>query len=191
MHSYEYYVASRSLVDQWTVSQSSNWPILFHVEANEAVGEWCPFCLSFVFSPLRWARACRKLKMTDATATVLSQDSCARREYSDQAEAMKLVLILYLSYAVMNAQSLNVAVIGAGASGLAAARILSRNGIQPVVLEKEQSVGGVWDYRVSTPDRPMYRGLRTNLPREIMAYREKPWPTPKGKKRYVECGLRF
>lgn len=106
-------------------------------------------------------------------------------------KAMKLVLILYLSYAVMNAQSLNVAVIGAGASGLAAARILSRNGIQPVVLEKEQSVGGVWDYRVSTPDRPMYRGLRTNLPREIMAYREKPWPTPKGKKRYVECGLRF
>lgn len=82
-------------------------------------------------------------------------------------------------------RSLDVAVIGCGAAGLAAARILSRNGFCPVVLEKEQCAGGIWDYRDSDSERPMYRGLRTNLPREIMAYREKPWPTPQGATRYV------
>jgi len=68
-----------------------------------------------------------------------------------------------------------VAIIGAGAAGLAAARVFSRNGIRPVVFEKESETGGVWDYRANAKDRPMYKGLRTNLPREIMAYREKPW----------------
>lgn len=80
----------------------------------------------------------------------------------------------------MPGRSLDVAVIGGGAAGLAAARILSRNGFCPVVLEKDQRAGGIWDYQGSNPERPMYRGLRTNLPREIMAYREFPWPTPPG-----------
>lgn len=81
--------------------------------------------------------------------------------------------------------ALHVAVIGAGAGGLAAARVLSRNGMIPVVLEKEEAVGGVWDYVTSSDakNKPMYQGLRTNLPREIMAYREQPWVTPTGEKR--------
>jgi hypothetical protein len=71
-----------------------------------------------------------------------------------------------------------VAIIGSGAAGLSAARVFSRQGISPVVLEKEQTVGGVWKYDPdSTKTRPMYRGLRTNLPKEVMAFREKPWPT--------------
>lgn len=77
-----------------------------------------------------------------------------------------------------------VAIIGSGAAGLSAARVFSRQGISPVVLEKEQTVGGVWKYdpddRTTTTaarTRPMYRGLRTNLPKEVMAFREKPWPT--------------
>jgi len=72
-------------------------------------------------------------------------------------------------------ESIKVAVIGGGAAGLAAARVLSRNGIQPVVFEKEVGGGGVWRYIPNSKTLPMYRGLRTNLPREIMAYREKPW----------------
>jgi len=70
---------------------------------------------------------------------------------------------------------LKVAVIGAGAAGLAAARILSRNGIETTVLEKDAEIGGVWSYNPNSATRPMYRGLRTNLPREIMAYREYKW----------------
>lgn len=99
------------------------------------------------------------------------------------------LLIFSSATTIMTVQSLHVAVIGAGASGLAAARILARNGIIPVVLEKEHAVGGVWDYSANDTneqqlkEKPMYRGLRTNLPREIMAYREKPWLTPKEEKR--------
>jgi len=76
------------------------------------------------------------------------------------------------------AAALEVAVIGAGAAGLAAARVLSRNGINPVVFEQSSSLGGVWDYRddeSTKKQKPMYQNLRTNLPKELMAYREKKW----------------
>eukprot|EP00339_Tiarina_fusa_P009715 CAMPEP_0117029412 /NCGR_PEP_ID=MMETSP0472-20121206/21297_1 /TAXON_ID=693140 ORGANISM="Tiarina fusus, Strain LIS" /NCGR_SAMPLE_ID=MMETSP0472 /ASSEMBLY_ACC=CAM_ASM_000603 /LENGTH=448 /DNA_ID=CAMNT_0004737165 /DNA_START=166 /DNA_END=1512 /DNA_ORIENTATION=+ len=68
-----------------------------------------------------------------------------------------------------------IAVIGAGAAGLSTARILSKGGIDPVVLEKEEVSGGVWRYVENSKTRPMYRGLRTNLPKEVMQFREKPW----------------
>jgi len=91
-------------------------------------------------------------------------------------------------------QQPRVAVIGAGAAGLAAARVISRDcGIRPVVFEKEIQAGGIWRYEspftktttTSTSssttrkkkDRPMYKGLRTNLPKELMAFREYPFPT--------------
>ncbi|KAG7361049.1 dimethylaniline monooxygenase [Nitzschia inconspicua] len=81
---------------------------------------------------------------------------------------------------------LKIAVIGAGAAGLAAARVISRSGrpVSLTVLEKDFEVGGIWCYRQQTEDghnptinkaRPMYRGLRTNLPKEVMQYREFPW----------------
>jgi len=72
-----------------------------------------------------------------------------------------------------------VAVIGAGAAGIVTARILSSKGFQPFIFEKEEreknGIGGVWSYEMGATDRPMYRGLRTNLPRELMAFREKKW----------------
>lgn len=70
---------------------------------------------------------------------------------------------------------IKVAVIGAGAAGLVTSRILLKNGIQPTILEKDEEIGGVWNYKKNSKSRPMYRGLRTNLPRELMAYREFPW----------------
>lgn len=79
-------------------------------------------------------------------------------------------------------QSLKVGVIGGGAAGLATARVFSRNGHKPVVLEKDGATGGVWRYTPNSKERPMYSGLRTNLPREIMAYREKSWGSGPGKR---------
>mmetsp|Transcript_47506 Transcript_47506/g.143770 ORF Transcript_47506/g.143770 Transcript_47506/m.143770 type:complete len:557 (-) Transcript_47506:38-1708(-) len=70
---------------------------------------------------------------------------------------------------------LRVAIIGAGAAGLAAARQFQRHGVRPRVFEKDGENGGVWNYVPDDRSRPMYRGLRTNLPREVMAFREKPW----------------
>jgi Flavin-binding monooxygenase-like/NAD(P)-binding Rossmann-like domain len=97
-----------------------------------------------------------------------------------------------------------VAIIGAGAAGLVAARIFQRNNSNMnyhiTVLEADDTIGGVWKYRATTTtamtanddnddhkssiyqqtnmkkkNRPMYRSLRTNLPMEIMAFREMPW----------------
>ena len=65
---------------------------------------------------------------------------------------------------------------------MVAARVLSRQGIRPVILEKDAEPGGVWRHVAGDKTRPMYQGLRTNLPREIMAYREKPWGSGPGKR---------
>ncbi|KAK0586233.1 hypothetical protein LWI29_003219 [Acer saccharum] len=84
--------------------------------------------------------------------------------------------------------SCNVAVIGAGASGIVAARELRREGHNVVVFEKDNQIGGTWVYthRVETdpigldPDREiihssLYCSLRTNLPREVMGYTDYPF----------------
>ncbi|KAL4592486.1 hypothetical protein LXL04_005483 [Taraxacum kok-saghyz] len=85
-----------------------------------------------------------------------------------------------------------VAVIGAGAAGLVAARHLRREGHSVVVFERESQVGGTWIYTNKTePDpigvdqtRPvvqssLYASLRTNLPRESMSLREYPFVAKK------------
>lgn len=70
-----------------------------------------------------------------------------------------------------------VAVIGSGAAGLAAAKAFGRgaHACDVVVFEKDSYIGGVWRHEPKARDRPMYQGLRTNLPKEIMAFREYPW----------------
>jgi len=101
-------------------------------------------------------------------------------------------------------RSLDVAVVGAGAGGLAAARELLKEGHRPVVFEQAGAVGGTWIYDERAVDaRPlgvakgaaaderdrngddaawrdaahgsMYAGLRTNLPREVMGYLDFPF----------------
>nr|XP_046267126.1 flavin-containing monooxygenase FMO GS-OX4 [Scatophagus argus]XP_046267127.1 flavin-containing monooxygenase FMO GS-OX4 [Scatophagus argus]XP_046267128.1 flavin-containing monooxygenase FMO GS-OX4 [Scatophagus argus] len=79
-----------------------------------------------------------------------------------------------------------VAVVGAGAAGLCAARhILSRLNTfaPPVVFELTDNIGGTWCYdeRVGTYDNgqpihsSMYRDLRTNLPKEVMMFPDFPF----------------
>ncbi|AEE33979.1 flavin-monooxygenase glucosinolate S-oxygenase 4 [Arabidopsis thaliana] len=88
--------------------------------------------------------------------------------------------------------SQHVAVIGAGAAGLVAARELRREGHTVVVLDREKQVGGLWVYTPETesdelgldPTRPIvhssvYKSLRTNLPRECMGYKDFPF-VPRG-----------
>ena len=61
-----------------------------------------------------------------------------------------------------------VAIVGAGAAGIVAAVELRRAGMQVVVFEQRAAgVGGVWKHEQGGA---MYRGLRTNLPKEVMAF---------------------
>lgn len=94
-----------------------------------------------------------------------------------------LAIVTILMTLPSTTHTLKVGIIGGGASGLASARVFLREGHSPVVIEKGANIGGVWDYDATgDPSRPMYKGLRTNLPREIMAYREKKWGGGPGKR---------
>ncbi|KAJ4954938.1 hypothetical protein NE237_011721 [Protea cynaroides] len=92
--------------------------------------------------------------------------------------------------------SRNVAVIGAGAAGLVAARELRREGHKVVVYEQGQKVGGTWIYDPNAESDPLgldpsraivqsslYDSLRTNLPREVMGFRDYPFVAKEGKGR--------
>jgi siroheme synthase (precorrin-2 oxidase/ferrochelatase) len=61
-----------------------------------------------------------------------------------------------------------VAIVGAGAAGLAFAHVLCRDGFDVTVYEQNSEVGGVWNYEPGAT--AMYESLRTNLPKEIMSY---------------------
>ncbi|KAF6152992.1 hypothetical protein GIB67_021597 [Kingdonia uniflora] len=89
--------------------------------------------------------------------------------------------------------SRNIAVIGAGAAGLVAARELRREGHKVVIFERDFMLGGTWvfDPRVERdqlgldPSRSvvhssLYYSLRTNLPREVMGFRDYPFVVVKG-----------
>ncbi|XP_073287855.1 flavin-containing monooxygenase FMO GS-OX-like 4 [Primulina huaijiensis] len=84
--------------------------------------------------------------------------------------------------------SRTVAVIGAGAAGLAAARELVLQGHSVVVYERDTRLGGTWAYTPESESNLMgldpmrqivqsslYASLRTNLPREVMGFRAFPF----------------
>lgn len=85
--------------------------------------------------------------------------------------------------------SRHIAVIGAGAAGLVAARELRRQTHTVVVFERSHSIGGTWIYTPDTEsdqlggvDRnrnilhgSLYDSLRTNLPRECMGFLDYPF----------------
>src|SRR5262245_45317267 len=69
-----------------------------------------------------------------------------------------------------------VAVIGAGSSGLAALRALRRQGISVEGFEKGSDVGGVWRYENDNGLSAAYASLRTNVSRRRMQYPSFPMP---------------
>ncbi|MBA3947869.1 MAG: NAD(P)-binding domain-containing protein [Herpetosiphonaceae bacterium] len=73
---------------------------------------------------------------------------------------------------------MRVAVIGAGVSGIAAAKCLLDEGLEPVVYEQGTTLGGVWRYDEALPDGggPAYRGLHTNTSKQTTAFSDFPFP---------------
>ncbi|XP_061362203.1 flavin-containing monooxygenase FMO GS-OX-like 4 [Gastrolobium bilobum] len=85
-------------------------------------------------------------------------------------------------------RSVKVAVIGAGVSGLVAARELRRERHHVVVFEQNDRIGGNWVYDPRTESDPLcvdpnretvhgslYASMRTNLPRALMSFRDYPF----------------
>jgi dimethylaniline monooxygenase (N-oxide forming) len=70
---------------------------------------------------------------------------------------------------------MRVAVIGAGAAGLAAAKALAEVGLRPTVFEESDEIGGLWVYREHGLG-PAYRSLRTNTSKQITAFSDVPFP---------------
>ncbi|KAK3009227.1 hypothetical protein RJ639_014764, partial [Escallonia herrerae] len=90
--------------------------------------------------------------------------------------------------------SKNVCVIGAGPSGLVAARELRKEGQNVVVLEQNHDIGGQWLYDPKVEDEDplgkgttlkvhssMYDSLRLTSPREIMGFTDFPFVVKKGR----------
>lgn len=82
-------------------------------------------------------------------------------------------------------------VIGAGTAGLAAAKRILETGAQVIVFEQTDQLGGTWNYTDAVgKDKygldihtSMYRGLRTNLPKEVMGFPD--FPIPEQKESYI------
>ncbi|KFM65175.1 Flavin-containing monooxygenase FMO GS-OX-like 2, partial [Stegodyphus mimosarum] len=86
----------------------------------------------------------------------------------------------------VNHSRIKVAVIGAGAAGLCAGRhlISEPEKFQFDIFEQQDDVGGTWRYspRVGSDEyglpvhSSMYKNLKTNLPKEVMAFPDFPFP---------------
>src|SRR5678816_97985 len=70
-----------------------------------------------------------------------------------------------------------VAVIGGGASGIAAARCLLAEGFVPTVFEQAPHIGGVWSFDEALPEggSPAYRALHTNTTKQVTAFSDFPF----------------
>lgn len=69
-----------------------------------------------------------------------------------------------------------VAVIGAGAAGLCAARHLLARGVDVVVYELGSCIGGLWVFDNDNGLAPAYQSLHLNSEARVTAYRDFPFP---------------
>ncbi len=142
-------------------------PLLIIINVILSFGSSCCSMISYPFSTFKTFRITTAqamllpalIKMN--TSTSLQQASFASPSSADPRKSIQ-----------------KIAIVGGGAAGLVTARVLSSKGYQPIIFEKElkyENLGGVWSYEPKSKIKPMYKGLRTNLPRELMAFREKKW----------------
>lgn len=69
-----------------------------------------------------------------------------------------------------------IAVIGSGASGLTAVKACLEQGLEPVCLEKDHDIGGLWRYKESPGDASIYRSCVFNTSKELTGFSDFPVP---------------
>lgn len=67
-----------------------------------------------------------------------------------------------------------VVVVGAGMSGLVAAKVLIEHGHSVRILEQSDALGGTWRYDKGSSS--MYQSLTTNLPKHVMSFSDFEYP---------------
>ncbi|RYG65811.1 NAD(P)/FAD-dependent oxidoreductase, partial [archaeon] len=71
---------------------------------------------------------------------------------------------------------MRIAVVGAGPSGLAAAKTLIQLGLSPTVFEATSHLGGLWYMpELNTGRSRLYKSLRTNLSKFTCSFSDFPW----------------
>ena len=70
----------------------------------------------------------------------------------------------------------DVAVVGAGSSGLAALKVLGEQGVAVECFERGSDLGGLWRYENDSGLSGAYASLRTNVSRRRMQYPSFPMP---------------
>uniref|UniRef100_UPI004047B775 flavin-containing monooxygenase n=1 Tax=Pseudomonadota TaxID=1224 RepID=UPI004047B775 len=70
-----------------------------------------------------------------------------------------------------------IAILGAGAAGLCAAKHLTTNGFDVTVFEKGTQIGGLWVYENDNGLSPAYRSLHVNSENRVTAYVDFPFPS--------------
>lgn len=75
-----------------------------------------------------------------------------------------------------NPNKTNVAIIGAGAAGLCAARVFTQAGYRVKMFESTSTIGGTWVYSPTpSPTSALYESLRCNIPKQGMAFCDHPF----------------
>lgn len=88
-------------------------------------------------------------------------------------------------------KNMNIAIIGAGTAGLSGAKHALAAGCNVTVFEQAKALGGTWVYTDNIGKNEygidvhssMYKGLHTNLPKEIMGYPD--FPIPEQDRSYI------
>ena len=81
--------------------------------------------------------------------------------------------------------TLPVCVIGAGSSGIVAAKVLAERGLEVEGFELGSDIGGIWRYRNDSGRSPAYASLQTNTSKHRTVYRCFPVARPRD---YVSNG---
>lgn len=120
-----------------------------------------------------------KVQLDDAEKTVkegmfvgINAQGMLLLQHGNKIETLFLGRIMWHSQTEVSKKS--VAIIGAGPSGLVSAKYARDYGLNPIVLEQNEDIGGVWQ-----PDTGMvWESMRTNLSYFSCMFTDLPWESP-------------